>query len=246
MAPERPAGLQPRRSRRQLQLTSAPTRIPAPARDFWFNAFNQDTCYDKQTLTLVDRSALVGTGRWSTNSQKPCSSFGSAIRQRQPAKHAGAFDYNIVQPRIGATYTVNPEHGAARQLRQVQRAAQFGVRAVQRPRSRICPTRSTQFYSLGFTTPGHAVAPSISYNSDFSIEHHFHGNGHVVQADAVLAPDAEPGRKLLHQLHDRPHVGAQRRQSNVAPGFEFRIQQGRFQHATGSPGSSRSRTRTRR
>ena len=41
------------------------------ARDFWFNAFNQDTCFDKQTLTLVDRSALVGGRRWSTNSQQP-------------------------------------------------------------------------------------------------------------------------------------------------------------------------------
>ena len=37
------------------------------------------------------------------------------------------------------------------------------------------PDTLAQFYSLGFTTPGHEVAPSVSYNSDLSIEHHFKG-----------------------------------------------------------------------
>ena len=31
------------------------------------------------------------------------------------------------------------------------------------------------FYSYGFTTPGHEVRPSISYNSDFSLERHIRG-----------------------------------------------------------------------
>ena len=29
------------------------------ARNFWFDAFNQDTCFNTQTLTLVDRSSLA-------------------------------------------------------------------------------------------------------------------------------------------------------------------------------------------
>ncbi len=37
------------------------------------------------------------------------------------------------------------------------------------------PDTLAQFYALGYTTPGHEVAPSVSYNSDLSIEHHFPG-----------------------------------------------------------------------
>lgn len=147
--------------------------VTGPARAFWFDAFNQDTCYDTQTLTLVDRSALVG-GSWSTNAQKPCSAFGKQYANANLQNIPGSFDYNIPQPRFGATYTVSPD--------TVIRAS-YG-RYNEQPSSAYeqyngleqnLPDTLTQFYSLGFTTPGHEVAPSVSYNSDLSIEHHFKG-----------------------------------------------------------------------
>jgi hypothetical protein len=147
--------------------------VNGAARAFWFNAFNQDTCYDTQTLTLIDRSALVG-GSWSTNAQKPCSAFGKQYVNANLQNIPGSFDYNIPQPRFGATYTVSPD--------TVIRAS-YG-RYNEQPSSAYeqyngleqnLPDTLTQFYSLGFTTPGHEVAPSVSYNSDLSIEHHFKG-----------------------------------------------------------------------
>jgi hypothetical protein len=145
-----------------------------PARNFWFDAFNQDTCFNKQTLTLVDRSALIGTSGWSTNSQKPCSAFGSQYVNANLQNTPGAFDYNIPQPRFGMTYTVNPNtvlRASYGRYNEQPSAAYEQYNALQQN----LPDTLAQFYPLGFTTPGHEVAPSVSYNSDLSLEHHFPG-----------------------------------------------------------------------
>ncbi len=145
-----------------------------PARNFWFNAFNQDTCYDTQTLTLVDRSALVGSSGWSTNSQKPCSAFGNQYTNANVQNTSGAFDYNIPQPRFGVTYTVNPNtvlRASYGRYNEQPSAAYEQYNALEQN----LPDTLAQFYPLGFTTPGHEVAPSVSYNSDFSLEQHLPG-----------------------------------------------------------------------
>ncbi len=148
--------------------------VTGAARNFWFNAFNEDTCYDTQTLTLVDRSALLGSGDWSTNAQKPCSAFGKQYVDANLQNTPGRFDYNVPQPRLGATYTLNAD--------TVLRAS-YG-KYIEQPSAAYeqynsleqnLPDTLAQFYSLGFNSPGHAVAPSISFNSDFSLEHHIHG-----------------------------------------------------------------------
>jgi len=144
------------------------------ARNFWFDAFNQDTCFDKQTLTVVDRSALVGGSGWSTNSQKPCSAFGSQYVNANVQNVPGAFDYNIPQPRFGMTYTVSPNtvlRASYGRYNEQPSAAYEQYNALEQN----LPDTLAQFYPLGFTTPGHAVAPSVSYNSDLSLEHHFQG-----------------------------------------------------------------------
>ncbi|HTU82257.1 MAG TPA: TonB-dependent receptor [Candidatus Acidoferrales bacterium] len=144
------------------------------ARDFWFNAFNQDTCYNTQTLQLYDRAYLLEGKPWSTNSQVPCSKLGPDLIDANLQNTPAGFDYNIVQPRIGATYTLS---------RNTVLRASYG-KYNEQPSSAYeqydaleqnLPDTLSQFYALGFTSPGHEVAPSISFNSDFSIEHHFNG-----------------------------------------------------------------------
>ncbi|MBV8343809.1 MAG: TonB-dependent receptor [Candidatus Eremiobacteraeota bacterium] len=148
--------------------------VTGAARAFWFDAFNQDTCYDTQTLTLVDRTALIGNGSWSTNSQKPCSAFGGQYVNANLQNIPGSFDYNIPQPRFGVTYTVSPDtvlRASYGRYNEQPSSAYEQYNGLQQN----LPDTLSQFYSLGFTTPGHEVAPSVSYNSDFSIEHHFKG-----------------------------------------------------------------------
>ncbi len=148
--------------------------VTGPGRNFWFNAFNQDTCYDTQTLTLVDRSALLGTSGWSTNSQRPCSAFGKQYVNANIQNTPGSFDYNLPQPRVGLTYTVNPDtvlRASYGRYNEQPSAAYEQYNSLEQN----LPDTLAQFYPLGFTTPGHAVAPSVSYNSDLSIEHHIKG-----------------------------------------------------------------------
>ena len=148
--------------------------LTGPARNFWFDAFNQDTCFNKQTLTLVDRGALIGSSGWSTNSQSPCSAFGKQYVNANLQNVPGDFDYNIPQPRFGMTYTVNPDtvlRASYGRYNEQPSAAYEQYNGLEQN----LPDTMTQFYALGYTTPGHEVAPSVSYNSDLSIEHHFPG-----------------------------------------------------------------------
>ncbi len=151
-----------------------PNTDTGSARDFWFNAFNQDTCYDTQTLTLVDRSALLPKNGWTTNSQVPCSSFGKQYVNANLQNTPAAFDYNIVQPRIGATYTINSDtvvRGSYGKYNEQPSSAYEQYNGLQQN----LPDTLSQFYPLGFTTPGHNVAPSVSFNSDLSLEKHIKG-----------------------------------------------------------------------
>jgi hypothetical protein len=94
----------------------------------------------------------------------------NANLQNTPA----ASDFNIVQPRIGATYTINPDtvvRGSYGKYNEQPSAAYEQYNGLQQN----LPDILTEFYALGFRSPGHDVAPSISFNSDLSLEHHFKG-----------------------------------------------------------------------
>ena len=106
------------------------------------------------------------------------------------------------------------------------------------------PDTLTQFYSLGFTTPGHAVAPSISYNSDFSIEHHFHGTDMSFKLSPFLRQTQNQVENFYINYTTGHHLGPQRRKPDLR---RFRVRssnKGDFSR-NGFSGSSRSRTPTR-
>ena len=94
--------------------------VTGAARDFWFNAFNQDTCYDKQTLTLVDRSALVGPAQLEhQRAEARARRFGKQYVNANLQNTPGAFDYNIPQPRLRHDLHRESRHRPARELRPV-------------------------------------------------------------------------------------------------------------------------------
>jgi hypothetical protein len=195
-----------------------------PARDFWFNAFNQDTCYDTQTLTLVDRGALGGP--WSTNAQAPCSKFGSQYVNAHVENSPADFDYNIVQPRIGVTYTVNPDTVLRASYGKYNEQPSSAYEQYNGLEQNL-PDTLTQFYSLGFTTPGHAVAPSISFNSDFSIEHHFKGT----DMSFKLTPFLRQTQDQVENFYINYATGLTsglNAGNQTSSGFEFEFQKGDF------------------
>ncbi len=196
------------------------------ARNFWFASFNQDTCYDTQTLTLVDRSALVGSGGWSTNAQRPCSAFGKQYVAANLQNVPASFDYNVPQPRFGATYTVSPNtvlRASYGRYNEQPSAAYEQYNGLEQN----LPDTLAQFYSLGFTSPGHAVAPSVSYNSDFSIEHHFQGT----DMSFKLTPFLRQTQDQVENFYINYTAGITsglNAGNQTSSGFEFQFDKGDF------------------
>src|SRR5579862_7840388 len=89
------------------------------------------------------------------------------------------------------------------------------------------PDTLSQFYSLGFNTPGHAVAPSISFNSDFSIEHHFRGT----DMSFKLSPFLRQTQNQVENFYINYATGLTsglNAGNQTSSGFEFQFNKGDF------------------
>jgi hypothetical protein len=208
-----------------------PNTNTGAARDFWFNAFNQDTCFNTATLTLIDRSAIIPTGKWSTNSQLSCSALGKlynipGLVNANVQNTQTAFDYNIVQPRIGVTFTVNPDNVLRASYGKYNEQPSSAYEQYNGLQQNL-PDVLTQFYSLGFTTPGHEVAPSISFNSDLSWEHHFKGT----DMSFKLSPFLRQTQNQVQNFYINYTTGLTSgldAGNQTSSGFEFQFNKGDF------------------
>jgi len=147
----------------------------SPARAFAFNAFNNDTCFNAQTLQLADKTTLLNASGNPLSISDACSAAGAqyqpAALQNTPSQQ---FTYTIVQPRAGVSYTLSPDtvlRASFGKYNEQPSAAYEQYNSLQQN----LPNTLIPFYSLGFNTPGHEVRPSVSYNSDFSLERHIKG-----------------------------------------------------------------------
>ncbi len=200
-----------------------------PARAFWFNAFNQDTCYDTSLLTLVDKSTLE-PGAFDAGT--PCTTFTNAAGknvyvaanlQNVPSQ---VFTYDIVQPRLGATFTFNPD--------TVVRAS-YG-KYIEQPSaayeqydslSQNLPDQLVPFYSLGFTTPGHDVRPSVSYNYDLSYERHFKGTDMSIKFTPFLRQTHDQIENFYLSIK-QGFISGLNAGNQTSQGFEFAFTKGDF------------------
>jgi hypothetical protein len=83
------------------------------------------------------------------------------------------------------------------------------------------------FYRYGFTTPNHAVSPSISYNYDISFEHQFPNT----QISFVLTPFLRLTNNQVQQLYIAPtqaFVSGLNVGNESNSGFEFLLNSGNF------------------
>ncbi|HEV3154908.1 MAG TPA: TonB-dependent receptor [Candidatus Baltobacteraceae bacterium] len=199
-----------------------------PARTFWFDSFNNDTCFNTTTSMLVDKSTLLNASNGTPFSiGEPCGDAGANYVAANMQNASGQeFVYNVWQPRLGVTYTVNPD--------TVLRAS-FG-RYNEQPTSAYeqydslqanLPATLAGFYALGFTTPGHDVRPPISYNSDLSIEHHFKGTAISLK----LTPFYRQTKDEVENFYTSTKAGITsglNAGSQTSEGFELALTDGNF------------------
>ena len=138
------------------------------ARSFWFSAFNNDTCFNNATAALVDKTQLGSL-------TQPCSAT-PGYQNASLANTSGQIvDYDVLQPRLGATYTIDPDTVIRLSYGKYNQQPSSAYEQYNALQQNLPALLGPEFYSYGFTTPGHSVRPSISYNADFSLEHHFKG-----------------------------------------------------------------------
>jgi len=211
-----------------------PSTLGGPARAFWFNAWNNVMCVNPgfNGGNPIDETLL------GASPGTPCNTipvppgggpdFAQATLTNGTANGAQVV-YNIVQPRIGGTYTLD--------FFDVLRFS-YGVYAQPAP-SEFQYTDTLQqnlpayigplYYALGDTTPLHSVKPQVSYNYDLSYEHRFN------DADTSLkfTPFQRVTRDQIQRFFINPTtgtLGGVNAGKQTSSGFEFQLQKGDFTH----------------
>ncbi len=166
------------------------------ARAFWYRAWNLDNCVnslgqpvDKSTLGLLPSNACP-SGYTAANM---VNTFGTTT-------------HNVFEPRLGATYTVNPEtvlRFSAGNYAEPPNAAFVQYNTLEEDTPFELPG-SSAFYSLGFTSPGlHDILPPTSENFDLSLEKHVHGTDWTYK----VTPFLRSTKNQLQQFFLDPKTG---------------------------------------
>jgi hypothetical protein len=190
------------------------------ARQFWYNAYNRDTCVNSVTGVPTDKSNL---GLAPT---APCpKGYHPAALQNVAYQN---FTFNEWQPRFSGTYSVSPDtviRGSFGRYSEAPNTAYEIYNTLQNdlPFTLLGPNLSP----FGRTSPGLPVQPPTSLNYDLSLEHHFKGTDLSFKATPFLRQTQNQIQNFfLNQATgfiSGLNVGSQRSQ-----GFEFQLQKGDF------------------
>ncbi|MBC5800707.1 MAG: TonB-dependent receptor [Candidatus Eremiobacteraeota bacterium] len=197
------------------------------ARTFWFNAFNHDTCYNTQSFSLSDKTSLSNASSGNPlQIGEPCSNAGGAYAAAQLANTVPTYRYNVLQPRIGATYTLSPDTVLRASWGEYNEQPTSAYEQYDALQANL-PALLSGFYSLGFRSPGHNVAPPISYNTDFSIEHHVRGTSLTTK----ITPFLRQTHSEVENFYTNTKAGivsGLNAGNQTSEGFEFALNGGDF------------------
>jgi hypothetical protein len=154
---------------------------------FWYNAASNVYCYNLSTLAPLVATLVPGqqppappiqtTGSCPSGFAHPSKSDPANTRGLvYSAGTGGVLSSTIWSPRVGFTYTVNPDTVIrASYGRYAEPVTTATVQYLDKSGKGSASTNFTNFFRLGFTTPTHPLSPQTSNNSDLSIEKRLHG-----------------------------------------------------------------------
>ncbi len=156
----------------RFQFNGSDTKPNDPARQFWFNAWNTDFCVSP-TGQAIDKTTLPG---FSGNVTASCSSIASGYTTPHLTNaSAQVLSYNVFQPRLGGTYTIDPNNVVRFSYGKYVEPPNTAYEQYNVLQEDLADFLGSHFYNFGFTTPGHEVRPPTSDNYDISWEHRFKG-----------------------------------------------------------------------
>ena len=133
-----------------------------PARNFWFNAYNNEYCIG--TATPTQRPVTPGPSPFG-----PCPA--GTVAANLVNDSGGTLSATVWQPRLGFTYQINPNtvlRGSFGVYARPENSSWVQYNTVQQD----LPTFLGKNFGLfGFNSPRHNIRPDVSYNYDLSLEH---------------------------------------------------------------------------
>jgi hypothetical protein len=134
------------------------------ARTFWFNSLNTGWC------------VLPGAG----NTPSPNPNDAKGVNQPCPAGQVPVHltnlpndttQFNVFEPRIGGTYTLNPSNVLRFSYGKYTQAPNTAFQQYNLLQQDLASYDANNFWKAGFTTTTHAIRPPTSANYDLSWEH---------------------------------------------------------------------------
>ena len=183
-------------------------------RSFWYKTYNMSNCIDSLG-TIAPRTP----GAACPSGFKPAALVNDAQQN---------FNYQIYQPRVAGTYTVNPDNVVRFSFGRYVQAPnsafeQYNQLAEDLPNALLGPI----FYPYGRSSPGLAVYPPTSINYDVSWERHLKGTDWSYK----LTPFLRQTQGQIQQFYiNQPtsFVSGLNSGSQRSEGVEFQVQKGDF------------------
>jgi len=156
---------------------------------FWYNAAANSYCYNLSTLAPLVTTLKPGSGipppapPVATSAACPAGYAHPSATDPANTKGivfspggAGVIFRNVTSPRLGLTYTINPEtvirFSVGRFAEPMNTAY---VQYLDKSGKSSAAFNFTNFFQYGFNTPIHQLQPQISNNADLSLEKRLHG-----------------------------------------------------------------------
>ncbi|GAC1654313.1 MAG: hypothetical protein NVS9B12_04830 [Vulcanimicrobiaceae bacterium] len=158
-----------------------------PARQFWFNAYNNEYC--------------VGAAGATNNFGAPCPA--GTTRANLVNDSGGTLSSTVVQPRLGMTYQASPYtvyRGSFGVYARPENSSWVQYNTVQQD---LPSFLGSNFSSYGFTSPRHNIRPDVSYNYDLSLERAIRGT----DLSFKLSPFYRSTRDQLQNFFINPQNG---------------------------------------
>ena len=196
------------------------------ARDFWFNAYNQDFCVNANpgSTPISKKNLNIGV----TAACATANGGGNTYVATQVSNGAANYNFIEYEPRIGLTYAAGQNDVFRASYGKYSEPAPTAYQQYNTHQQNLAAYLATRFYKFGYTGSGHDIPPQESFNIDGSWEHGFKGSDVSFKATPFYRTTRNELTEFfidpVNQLTSGLAVG-----SLKTSGVEFQLRKGSFE-----------------
>ncbi|MBD5634150.1 MAG: TonB-dependent receptor, partial [Candidatus Eremiobacteraeota bacterium] len=143
------------------------------ARQFWFDAYNNEHCYKLGAASPVTLAVGAGSPYTGATAATCVAAFGAGYLPADLVTAQGTrVSATVFEPRLGATYSLDPDTVLRGSLGEYARPANTSYLQYNAVNQDLASFIGGNFLTLGYNTPIHDLRPDTSLNADFSLEKH--------------------------------------------------------------------------